>query len=139
MTVGRDYPWIHFLTLVAIPTAYWISIIEIASMFAGSDQEFSWSYGQVSALCPHIRYTEINILLLHCRCWRLPLQFHLFSYLLNIWHYRGSIGDAHIGLGSDESKHVLAIGNWPSNQIPSLVKPHRVTITVTLDGRATPP
>ncbi|KAK7683467.1 hypothetical protein QCA50_013301 [Cerrena zonata] len=48
--VGRNYSFIHFMSIVVIPTSYWISVIEIGSWVANSDQEFSLSYGQVLAV-----------------------------------------------------------------------------------------
>ena len=47
------------MSIVVIPTSYWISVIEIGSRVANSDQEFSLSYGQVSAV--HFRTIAVVI------------------------------------------------------------------------------
>ncbi|KAK7683465.1 hypothetical protein QCA50_013299 [Cerrena zonata] len=47
--MGRNYPFIHFISIVAIPTIYWMMTVELACLIAGSDQEFSLSFGQVMA------------------------------------------------------------------------------------------
>ena len=49
------------MSIVVIPTSYWISVVEIGSVAAGSDQEFSLSYGQVSTFCPRMSFIGVNI------------------------------------------------------------------------------
>lgn len=46
--VGRNYSFIHFVSIVAIPTFYWVSVVELGCFFAQNDEEFSLSFGQVS-------------------------------------------------------------------------------------------
>ncbi|KAK7691908.1 hypothetical protein QCA50_005313 [Cerrena zonata] len=47
--MGRNYPFIHFVSVVAVPTIYWLLIVELSCLMARSDNEFSLSFGQVMA------------------------------------------------------------------------------------------
>ncbi|CAL1708937.1 unnamed protein product [Somion occarium] len=49
-TIGRNYSFIHFMSIVLIPNIYWISIVEFGCLVAANDQEFSLSFGQVLAM-----------------------------------------------------------------------------------------
>ncbi|KAI0795476.1 hypothetical protein C8Q75DRAFT_452804 [Abortiporus biennis] len=46
---GRNYSFLHFMTVAVIPTGYWISVIETGIIFS-SNREFSLSFGQVLAV-----------------------------------------------------------------------------------------
>ncbi|CAL1708936.1 unnamed protein product [Somion occarium] len=48
--IGRNYSFLHFVSIVVIPTAYWISVVEIGCGVALNDLEFSLSFGQVMAM-----------------------------------------------------------------------------------------
>ena len=48
---GREYPFIHFISVVLIPNLYWIAVIEAAMIVSHADNEASPStYGQVGTL-----------------------------------------------------------------------------------------
>ena len=49
-TVVEEYPSLRFWTLVAIPTGYWILIVECGGAFGNDNQVLSFSFGQVSPL-----------------------------------------------------------------------------------------
>ncbi|KAI0080981.1 hypothetical protein K474DRAFT_1657161 [Panus rudis PR-1116 ss-1] len=48
--VGRNYSFIHFMSLVCVPNIYWICLIEVITTLIGADEEFSLSFGQVLAM-----------------------------------------------------------------------------------------
>ncbi|KAI0071526.1 hypothetical protein K474DRAFT_608040 [Panus rudis PR-1116 ss-1] len=48
--VGRNYSFIHFMTLVVIPNATWIFMLEVTSFLVGADEELTLSFGQVLAM-----------------------------------------------------------------------------------------
>ena len=52
--IGRTYPFVRFLTLILIPTMYWISVVELGCALQ-SREEFSLSFGQVSPT-PHFQF-----------------------------------------------------------------------------------
>lgn len=52
--IGRNYSFIHFLSIVAIPTFYWVSVVELGCFFARNDEEFSLSFGQASYCVIHL-------------------------------------------------------------------------------------
>lgn len=46
-TVVKNYPFLRFWSVVAIPTVYWIGIIELG-ILSENDDHFSLTFGQVS-------------------------------------------------------------------------------------------
>lgn len=58
--VGRNYPFVRFMTLIFIPTMYWISVVELGCLLQ-SHEEFSLSFGQVGA--SHFCFWSIRILI----------------------------------------------------------------------------
>ncbi|KAF8517396.1 hypothetical protein BU17DRAFT_91843 [Hysterangium stoloniferum] len=49
--IKKHYPFVHFVTIVLIPTAYWIATIEVGVLKAGTrDNHLSASFGQVLAM-----------------------------------------------------------------------------------------
>ncbi|KIJ50521.1 hypothetical protein M422DRAFT_245142 [Sphaerobolus stellatus SS14] len=66
-TVVKKYPFIQFLTVVIIPTAYWIATIELGAAVSG-DEIFSTSFGQAS-FCNAIPLIYQNIQMLP-RLWK---------------------------------------------------------------------
>jgi hypothetical protein len=47
--VGEEFPFVHFLSVVVVPFAYWCGTIELSASTA-NENEFSLSFGQVLAL-----------------------------------------------------------------------------------------
>ena len=45
-TVGDYYPFIQFMSVVAFPMGYWVSVVEL-STYGTADNTFSLSFGQV--------------------------------------------------------------------------------------------
>lgn len=57
---GREYSFIHFMLIGVIPTAYWITVIELACVYSSDDAEVPASYGQASHIPHSVRcmYTD---------------------------------------------------------------------------------
>jgi len=47
--VGEYFPFIHFISIVVIPFAYWVACIELG-VYKSNDNEFMLTFGQVLAL-----------------------------------------------------------------------------------------
>ncbi|KIJ50534.1 hypothetical protein M422DRAFT_44332 [Sphaerobolus stellatus SS14] len=47
-TVVDNYPFVRFLSIVFLPTAYWIAIIELGAIVSG-DEQFQTTFGQASS------------------------------------------------------------------------------------------
>jgi len=45
--VGEYFPFIHFVSVVVIPFAYWVACIEIG-LYNSNENEFTLTFGQVS-------------------------------------------------------------------------------------------
>ena len=45
--VGREFPFLHVVSVVIIPFAYWVACIEIG-VYNSNENEFTLSFGQVS-------------------------------------------------------------------------------------------
>ena len=50
-TIGYYYPFVQFMSVVAFPMAYWVTVVELC-IFGTMDNTFSLSFGQV---CFHVR------------------------------------------------------------------------------------
>lgn len=46
-TVVKNYPFLQFWSVVAVPTAYWIATVELGILWE-HDEGFSLTFGQVS-------------------------------------------------------------------------------------------
>ena len=47
----KNYPFLRFWSVVAVPTAYWVGIIEVG-VLNSQDVTFSLTFGQVSPVPP---------------------------------------------------------------------------------------
>jgi len=47
--VGEYFPFIHFVSLVVIPSMYWIACIELG-VYNSNENQFTLTFGQVSVL-----------------------------------------------------------------------------------------
>ena len=45
--VGEYFPFIHFVSIVAIPFMYWVACIELG-VYNSNENEFTLTFGQVS-------------------------------------------------------------------------------------------
>jgi len=110
-TVVTDYPFIQFMSVVAVPAVYWISCVEIGLLWAnGNDNEFSLTFGQVSPASVSIisapDYLRVDFI-------RSSLCSHLYlrpskcsNCLLGSGtgrrHYRGSCGSKRYGANATQ-------------------------------------
>ena len=46
-TVVTNYPFLQFMSVVVVPTVYWITIVELGVKW-GNDDKFALTFGQVS-------------------------------------------------------------------------------------------
>jgi hypothetical protein len=49
IVVGEYFPFIHFISVVVIPFAYWVACIELG-VYNSNDNVFTLTFGQVSVL-----------------------------------------------------------------------------------------
>ena len=54
MVVGEYFPFIHFISLVVIPFAYWVACIELG-VYNSNENEFTLTFGQVCILPEQVR------------------------------------------------------------------------------------
>ncbi|KAF8517395.1 hypothetical protein BU17DRAFT_91842 [Hysterangium stoloniferum] len=59
--IKKHYPFVQFITIVLIPTAYWIATIEVGVLKAGTrDNELSASFGQVRFLASFATFATFD-------------------------------------------------------------------------------
>lgn len=54
MVVGEYFPFIHFVSIVLIPFAYWVACIELG-VYNSNENEFTLTFGQVCILPEQVR------------------------------------------------------------------------------------
>jgi hypothetical protein len=47
--VGEYFPFIHFVSVVVVPFAYWVACIELG-VYNSNENEFTLTFGQVRVL-----------------------------------------------------------------------------------------
>ncbi|KAI0080381.1 hypothetical protein K474DRAFT_248409 [Panus rudis PR-1116 ss-1] len=47
---GKQYSFVHFMTIVLIPTLYWLGVVELGCLFSSDSGNIEFSYGQILAL-----------------------------------------------------------------------------------------
>ncbi|KAI0795499.1 hypothetical protein C8Q75DRAFT_746302 [Abortiporus biennis] len=76
---GREYSFIHFMLIGVIPTAYWITVIELACVYSSDDAEVPASYGQILALFVALPpLVSVSMLTPRCIQWFLGLAWVKF-------------------------------------------------------------
>ena len=116
-TIGYYYPFIQFMSVVAFPMGYWVSVVEL-STYGTADNAFSLSFGQVCSNARNVN-KKADVFQVFALFVAVPPVIQVTQLTGNLWYwFRGITWVQHIA-GPPPQRHSKV--NNPPLGLPDLM------------------